>query len=118
MQKIFALLAFVLLAMPALTAQNARKVEVFFQHAHSKSDLMNIQAELGAQKILLDYTHMAFDEEGHLTELSFSVDCQDGFKGKAASTVIPDDFSFGFIRDYRPGVAVAFQLGDVVRSDY
>jgi hypothetical protein len=116
MQKILTLFAFVLLALPALNAQNARKVEVFFQHSHSKSDLMNIKAELGAQKILLDYTHMAFDEEGHLTELSFSVDCQDGFKGTAESTDIPDDFSFGFIRDYRPGVAMAFALGDISKE--
>ncbi|MBL7775685.1 MAG: hypothetical protein JNK89_06755 [Saprospiraceae bacterium] len=116
MQKILALFAFVLLALPALNAQSARKVEVFFQHSHTKTDLMNIKAELAAQKILLDYTQMVFDAEGHLVELEFSVDCQDGFKGTAASSNVPDDFSFGFIRDYRQGVEVAFALGKVSKE--
>jgi hypothetical protein len=117
MQKILALFAFVLLALPVLNAQNTRKVEVFFQHSHSKTDLMNIKAELRAQKILIDYTHMAFDDNGHLTELEFSVDCQDGFKGTASSTDIPGDFSFGFIRDFRPGATTAFSLGDISKEE-
>ena len=116
MQKILLLLAFVCLALPTLDAQTARRVEVFFQHAHSQQDLMNIKAELGAQKILLEYTHMKFDDSGHLVELDFTVDCQDGFKGSAKSLAVPSDFSFGFVRDYRDSSTIPFQIGEVSKE--
>ncbi len=116
MQKILLLLAFVCLALPALQAQKARRVEVFFTHAHSQSDLMNIKAELGAQKILLDYNKMEFDADGHLTVLEFTVDCQDGFKGSAKSADITDAQTFGFYRDYRAGVAQPFGVGSISRE--
>ena len=115
MQKILLLLAFVCLALPALNAQKtARRVEVFFTHAHTKSDLMNIQGELKAQKIVVDYTHMAFDEDGHLTELNFSVECPDGTKGSAGTTDVPEDTVFGFYWDPRPGAEKLFAAGDIV----
>lgn len=111
MQKFLLLFAFICLSLPALQAQQSRRIEVFFTHGHTKSDLMNIQAELKAQKILLEYNHMAFDAEGHLTELEFTVDCQDGYKGTAKSTSIPDDTQFGFYRDKRSGAALPFGTG-------
>ncbi|TNE66017.1 MAG: hypothetical protein EP344_02665 [Bacteroidetes bacterium] len=113
MQRILVLLAFVCLALPALQAQNARRVTVYFQHSHSQQDLMNIKAELGAQGIVLDYTHMKFDDHGHLAELEFSVDCQDGFKGSAKSMDVPADMTFGFIRDYGTNVTMPFAVGDL-----
>lgn len=111
MQKILLLLAFVCLALPALHAQQARRTEVYFTHGHTKADLMSIKAELGAQKILIDYTHMAFDADGHLTELAFTVDCQDGYKGSAKSDSIPDDTKFGFYRDRTKDAALPFGTG-------
>ncbi|MBK6932138.1 MAG: hypothetical protein IPH12_15230 [Saprospirales bacterium] len=116
MQKILVLFAFVCLTLPALTAQNTRRVEVFFMNVHTKTDLMNIQAELGAQKITLEYTHMKFDADGHLQELGFTVDCQDGFKGSAKTDQAPADQSFGFYRDYRPGAAQPFGAGAVSKE--
>lgn len=113
MQKLLFLLAFACLSLPSLTAQNVPKVEAFFQRYHTKADLMNIKAELESMKILVEYTHMAFDADGKLTELSFNVDCQDGFKGSAKSDAVPSDLSFGFIRDYRPGAATAFVVGNI-----
>lgn len=113
MQKILLLLAFVCLALPALNAQKARRVEVFFQHSHTLTDLNNIKAELGAQKILVDYTHMEFDDEGHLKALKFTVDCQDGYNGSASTDEVPSDLTFGFIRDYRADVAVPFSVGNI-----
>ena len=115
MQKILLLLAFVCLALPALNAQTARRVEAYFSNTHTQSDLMNIKAELGAQKILLDYTHTAFDADGRLTELAFTVDCQDGFKGNASTKHVPSagEPKFGFFRDPRPGAVTAFQAGEV-----
>jgi len=117
MQKILFFLAFVCLALPALNAQNARKVEVFFQHSHTLQDLANIKAELGAQKILINYTHTKFDDAGHLLELAFTVDCQDGFEGAAHTMDVPDTLTFGFFRDYRPGAKVAFATGTFSQAD-
>lgn len=109
------LLAFVALSLPALNAQTTRRVEAFFTNTHTKTDLMNIKTELGAQKIILDYTHMAFDANGHLTELSFTVDCQDGFKGSASTKQVPaaGEARFGFFRDPRPGAASPFAAGEM-----
>lgn len=116
MQKILFLLAFICLALPALHAQHARKVEVFFQHGHTLQDLKNIKAELGAQKILVDYVSMEFDDAGHLKALEFTVDCQDGFKGSAKSADVPDDLTFGFVRDYRTDAATPFSVGNVGKA--
>lgn len=115
MQKILLLLAFVCLALPALNAQSARRVEVLFYNSHTKSDLMNIKAELGAQKIAIDYTHLVFDNDGRLKEIEFTVDCQDGFKGSAKTTEVPGagEGKFGFYRDPRQGVASPFGAGEI-----
>lgn len=115
MQKILLLLAFVGLVLPALHAQRTRRVEAYFTNTHTETDLMNIKAELGAQKIILNYTHTAFDANGHLTELSFSVDCQDGFSGTASTKQVPSagEARFGFFRDPRPGAITPFQTGEI-----
>ncbi len=112
MQKILLLIAFVCLALPALHAQQqGRRVEVFFTHGHTQADLMNIKAELKAQKILIDYNHMVFDADGHLTELEFTVDCQDGYRGSAKTDSVPDDTKFGFYRDKRTDAVLPFGTG-------
>jgi len=115
MQKILLLFAFVCLALPALNAQSARRVEVLFYNSHTKTDLANIKAELGAQKILLDYTHTAFDADGRLTEIAFTVDFQDGFKGAAETKQLPGagEPKFGFYRDPRAGAASPFGTGEI-----
>lgn len=115
MQKILVLLAFVCLALPALNAQTARRMEVLFSNSHTNSDLMNIKAELGAQKIALDYTHLAFDASGHLTEIAFTVAFPDGVKGSAETKHVPapDEPKFGFYHDGRPGAKSVFGAGDL-----
>jgi len=117
MQKLLFLLAFICLGFTTLHAQRVPKVEVFFQQYHNKEILMNIKAEMASMNILLDYTHMAFDAEGRLKELSFTVDCKDGFKGSAASDNIPKDQSFGFVRDYRKDAQSAFVAGSLVQHN-
>lgn len=117
MQKLLFLLAFVCLGFTALHAQRVPKVEAFFQQYHTKDILMNIKAEMASMKILLDYTHMAFDAEGRLKELKFTVDCQDGFKGSGSSDNIPKDQSFGFVRDYRKDAVTPFRVGSLVQQD-
>ncbi len=117
MQKLLFLFAFVCLGFTTLHAQRVPKVEAFFQQYHTKDILMNIKAEMAAMDIILDYTHMAFDAEGRLKELSFTVDCKDGFKGSGESTNIPKDQSFGFVRDYRKGSEVPFRVGSLVTHD-
>lgn len=115
MQKILLLLAFVCLALPALNAQSTRRVEVLFSNSHTKTDLANIKAELGAQKILIDYTHTAFDADGRLTEIAFTVDCQDGFKGAAETKQVPaaGEGKFGFYRDRRADAKTPFGAGEI-----
>jgi hypothetical protein len=115
MQKILTLLAFLCLTLPALNAQTARRVEVLFSNTHTQSDLMNIQAELGAQKIKLDYTRTAFDASGHLVEIAFTVEFPDGVKGSAETSHVPsaDEPKFGFMHDPRPGAKGAVQAGEL-----
>ncbi len=117
MQKLLFLLAFICLGFTTLHAQRVPRVEAFFQQYHNKEILMNIKAEMAAMNIILDYTHMAFDAEGHLKELSFTVDCKDGFKGSGQSTNIPKDQSFGFVRDYRKDATTPFRVGSLVQQD-
>ncbi|MEQ1745790.1 MAG: hypothetical protein ABMA02_10210 [Saprospiraceae bacterium] len=117
MQKLLFLLAFVCLSVATLSAQQATKVETFFQQYHTKDILMNIKAEMASMNITLEYTHMAFDATGHLTELSFSVDFKDGFKGSASSVSIPKDASFGFVRDYRKDAVIPFRVGNLLEQD-
>ncbi|MFN0013883.1 MAG: hypothetical protein ACKVU2_04990 [Saprospiraceae bacterium] len=117
MQKLLFLLAFVCLSAASISAQNATKVEVYFQQYHTKDMLMNIKAEMASMNVALEYTHMAFDNTGHLTELSFNVDFKDGFKGEASSVSIPKGAVFGFVRDYRKGAEVAFQAGNLLEKD-
>jgi len=117
MQKLLFLLAFVCLSLPTLTAQRVPKVEAFFQQYHTKDILMNIKGEMAAMNVVLEYTHMAFDAEGHLTELKFTVDCQDGFKGAGESMNVPKDQSFGFVRDYRKSAKTPFMVGSLVQQD-
>jgi hypothetical protein len=116
MQKFLFLLAFICLSLTTLSAQRVPKIEAFFVHNHTKTDLMNIKAELSSMNISLEYTHMAFDADGRLTELAFDVDCKDGFKGSAKSDAVPSDLSFGFIRDYRKTATSAFSVGNLTGS--
>ncbi len=113
MQKILLLLAFAGLALPALNAQNVRRVEVFFTHGHTKSDLMNIKEELKAQDFTVEYTHMEFDDEGHLTALRFTVTCPDGTEGSAGMAPVPEETVFGFYYDPRPGAVERFRAGEI-----
>ncbi|MBK9336684.1 MAG: hypothetical protein IPM98_08835 [Lewinellaceae bacterium] len=113
MQKLLFLLAFICLSLTTLSAQRVPKIETYFVHNHTKTDLMNIREELSSMNITLEYTHIAFDADGRLTELAFEVDCKDGFKGSAKSDAVPSDLSFGFVRDYRKDATSAFSVGNL-----
>ncbi len=105
-----------LVSLSALMAQRIPKIEVYFQRQHTLQDLQNIREELSVMNIRLDYERMEFDEQGRLIGLGISVDCNDGFSGKAYVSPLPSDLSFGFIRDYRSNAVAPFSIGHVGAS--
>ncbi|MCS7037277.1 MAG: hypothetical protein RMJ33_11695 [Saprospiraceae bacterium] len=94
-------------------AQRVPKIEVYFQRHHSQQDLNNIKEELAVMGIELQYERVEFDERGHLTGLGIRVDCKDGFSGSAHMSPVPEDLSFGFVRDYREDSALPFAIGAI-----
>ena len=112
MKKAMLFIALGILTSPLLRAQTSR-VEAYFTNTQTKSDLMNIKAELAAQKVRIEYTHYAFDVDGHLSELAISVECQDSFKGSASTKKVPaaGEPRFGFYWDQRPSAVSPFDIG-------
>jgi hypothetical protein len=93
-----------------LTVENER-IEVIFNSKVDFNDLVNIKLELSEHGIYLDYKRIVYDDYGQLREISFEVDCNDGFSGSARSDKIENHFKFGFYRDYAEGAKSAFGTG-------
>ncbi|MCS6930274.1 MAG: hypothetical protein NZM43_12365 [Saprospiraceae bacterium] len=116
MRKVFLSIALIFASFLSLQAQRVPKIEVYFQRYHSLQDLNNIQGELKAMGIQLEYEQIQFDEQGRLQGLGIRVDCKDGFSGSAYVSPVPEDLSFGFLRDYREHAAYPFLIGNIGSS--
>jgi hypothetical protein len=109
---IFILLLAVLVAASGFISVNlppAEKLEVYFTPDLQSQDLRQIQATLKEKGILLSY-EAEFNGQGYLQWISFEVDFQDGFKGKATSR-IPKLGKLGFVRDFTPGCSNPLEVG-------
>jgi hypothetical protein len=105
--KMFALLLFFIVssaidafAQLQLNDSVNRRVEVIFNRKLVKKDLDEIQRKLFMRAIMLQYDHLDFDKKGRLVDIKFSVDCKDGFSGRAETTGLTKKSKFGFFRDY------------------
>jgi len=77
------------------------RIEVSIDSNANAADLEDIKVQLSQVDITLEYPILEFNKDGRLKEISFTVDCNDGYKGSASK-----EFSFinrgliGFYRDY------------------
>lgn len=90
-------------------------VKVNFTPKTEFNDLVKIKLDLSEQGIKLQYKKIVFDKYDDLVEISFEVDCNDGFKGGASSSRLTNQSKFGFIRDYKGNVP--FATGDLSKYD-
>ena len=91
--------------------QNENRIEVLFTTAMTKDSLEKIQSSLKEKNIRLDYLETKFDEGGHLTGLSFKVDCGDGYAGESGRNDLKQIKRFGFFRDYTQNADPPFAVG-------
>ena len=111
-----ALLATAVSAAPRLPvheamAAPAKKVAVFFNRQTTFSQLATIKQEVAKDGIALDYDRLEFDASGHLRAISFRVEFGN-MKGTATEDNVPEDYSFGFVRDLTPGAAKVLEIGN------
>ena len=92
-------------------AAPAKKVAVFFNRQTTFAQLATIKQEVAKDGIALDYDRLAFDTSGHLTAISFRVEFGNT-KGSATEDNVPDDYSFGFVRDLTPGALAVLRIGN------
>ncbi len=111
MRKLLLVATLFLMGLTASFAQRVPKIEVYFQRHHTQQDLNNIKEELAVMGIEIEYENVEFDRKGRLSSLGIRVNCKDGFSGTAMTSQVPEDLSFGFVRDYREGAAVPFGIG-------
>lgn len=111
MRKLLLVATLFLMGLTASFAQRVPKIEVYFQRNHTQQDLNNIKEELAVMGIEIEYENVEFDQKGRLSSLGIRVNCKDGFSGSANTSQVPEDLSFGFVRDYRADAAKPFAIG-------
>jgi hypothetical protein len=89
----------------------AKKVAVFFNRQTTFTQLASIQQEVAKDGIALDYDRLEFDTSGHLKAISFRVEFGN-MKASATEDNVPDDYTFGFVRDLTPGATEVLRVGD------
>ena len=111
------LLSCVLLATSASAAPQppkdiVKKVAVFFNRQTTFAQLATIKQEVAKDGLTLEYDRLEFDKSGHLLKISFHVDSEGYTWGSTSEDNVPEDYSFGFVRDFTPGAAKTFQIGN------
>lgn len=114
-----------LIILPFLTADNNLKglrispeiISLAIDKNMSDTRLKNIKFELWDQAgITFDVENIRRSATGQIEFIAISVDCHDGFNGKAEKTFMKGKTRFGFYRDYRPDMT-AFMIGDIPKRD-
>lgn len=78
----------------------------------TEKELMKFKKDLLKKcNIQLDINSFELTNDGHIKAISCVVDCRDGFKGAFSTSDLQTVASFGFIRNYKKGVAEAFLTG-------
>ena len=94
-----------------LVAAPAKKVAVFFNRQTTFAQLASIKQEVAKDGLALDYDRLASDASGHLTAISFRVEFGNT-KGSATEDNVPEDYTFGFVRDLTPGATAVLRVGN------
>ena len=94
------------------SADIVKKVAVFFNRQTTFTQLSAIKQEVAKDGLTLEYDRLEFDKSGHLLKISFHVDCEGYTWGSATEDNVPEDYSFGFVRDFTPGATKTFQIGN------
>ena len=91
------------------------RIEVIFNRLLKFNDLVKIKLDLAEKGISLDFKKLEFNENGGLLNISFSVDCNDGFSGNGAKSNLTNQSKYGFYRDYTKGnpASLAFGTGEI-----
>ena len=73
-------------------------VVIVFTRKQDFNELVKLKLDQSDKGITLKFRKLVFDDFGKLTEISFNVDCNDGFAGSAGAklTITP----FGFYRKF------------------
>lgn len=96
-----------------MRAEGPTKVAFFFSRTSTFAQLVAIKQAVAKDGILLEYDRLEFDKGGYLAKISFHVDCEGYTWGSATTDDLPDDFSFGFVRDFTPGAKPDFRIGNL-----
>jgi len=99
-----------ILAMASFTAPKD-VIYVEFTNESSFNDLVKIKDSMAEKGITLSYKIIEFDEYNNLKAISIEVDCNDGFKGSAATKRLNNFQKISFTRDYRDGAKIPFAIG-------
>ena len=88
-------------------------VKLSIGSAATEDELATIKQQLKEEKnIDIDFSDSEFTARGKIKKLSFKVDCNDGFNGKAVNwSKNLDRNEVGFIRDYKTDTATPFSIG-------
>lgn len=86
-------------------------IEVVFSRQLDFNDLVKIKLDMANKGAVLNYKSMAFDENGKLKSINFSIDFKDGFSGTAWDDQLTNQSRFGFFRNYDKNSASPFGTG-------
>lgn len=113
MQKLLLLATFFLSISSFKTKDNEQgKVEAVFNRQLDFNAVVKMKLDLSERGIVVTYKSLAFDENGKLKSIDFSVDCKDGFVGGAKAENLTNQSHFGFYRDYSETAASPFGAGN------
>ena len=101
---LFFLLAFVWMQSSASAqtkpAAKTGRIEVIFNGKTTFNELVKLRLDMAEKGISLSYSELKFDRNGGLSEIAFSVNCNDGFSGSAEKSNLNNKNTVGFYRDY------------------
>lgn len=100
---------------PKDEAREPSRIEVVFNRQLTFDDVVQIKQGLLLKGITLKYNKLSFDNDGKLTAIDFSVDCNDGVSGGAEEEHLTTDSRVGFYRDYSKTAEIKFATGNLPR---
>ena len=90
-----------------------KRIEIVFTDNMTQRDLEKIKIGLKKINIDLNFEELEFNQNiNKLAYIKYSVDCNDGFKGLASSSVSQEK-KIGFYRDYNKDVNSPFGVGEI-----
>jgi hypothetical protein len=99
-------------AQSPMLIKEGNKLDVNITHQATEESLKELKKQLWDEhQIRLDFTHTAFDKNGHLSSISMSVAEPKGSSGTCSTMKLRKRHSAYFVVDSSPGASVAFQIG-------